>query len=192
MCSPMSAKATISSRLASISAGASPSSAAARSMLSSPEYSGWKPGPQLEQRSDAPAHAHLAAGRRDDVGDDLEQRRLARAVLADDAERLARGELERNVVERAEHVCRAASAQQVEDEPDASGGGVHLGVVLPDAGQAKQRRAHQTKSSKCGESRRKTHRPAANKASATSTATASPHCSDRLPSSSASRRRPTR
>ena len=148
--------------------------------------------PQLEQGTDAPAHVDSAARRRNHAGDDLEQGRFAGAVLADDAERFARGEIERNLVERAEGVRHAAAAQQIEHQADAAGVGIELGVVLADAGKMQQRRRHQTKSSKCGDSRRNTQRPPANNATATTTATASPHPIASRPSSNASRSRSTR
>src|SRR4030095_7050368 len=89
-------------------------------------------------------------------------------------------------------------AQQVPHEPHLTAACFDLCVVLPDAFEGKERRclsqrdprAH-TKSSKCGDSRRNTHRPAKKMASATATATASPHSSARLPASNAARRRHT-
>ena len=53
---------------------------------------------QFQQRADATADVDPAAGRGDDAGDDLEQGRLAGAVLADDAQRLAGGEIEGHLV----------------------------------------------------------------------------------------------
>ena len=50
---------------------------------------GMEAGAELEQRGQPAAHAHLAGGRREDAGDALEQRRLARPVVAEDADRLA-------------------------------------------------------------------------------------------------------
>ena len=55
---------------------------------------------ELEQRGDATARLDPAGGRRDDPGDQAEQRRLARAVAADQADRLARLDRERDVPER--------------------------------------------------------------------------------------------
>src|SRR5205807_6188671 len=43
-------------------------------------------GADLEQRADGAADARLAGGRHGDARQDLEQRRLARAVVADDAD----------------------------------------------------------------------------------------------------------
>ena len=44
---------------------------------------------ELEQRGDAPARAHAARRRRQRAGDQLQQRRLARAVAADETDGLA-------------------------------------------------------------------------------------------------------
>jgi hypothetical protein len=44
-------------------------------------------------------------------GDDFQERRLAGAILADDAERRAACEFERDVIQRAENLRRAAPAQ---------------------------------------------------------------------------------
>src|SRR5437764_9518229 len=65
---------------------------------------GMETGAELEQRADAAVHAHGAARGLDDAGHDLQQRRLAGAVLADDAERFAARELERYAIERAKDV----------------------------------------------------------------------------------------
>ena len=64
---------------------------------------------ELEQGAD-PALATDASGRRlDDPGDDAKERRLARAVAADQADRLASADLGRDVVE-GPHVGRVALA----------------------------------------------------------------------------------
>ena len=57
-------------------------------------------GAELDQRGDPAVDAHAAAGRLEDAGDELEQRRLARAVAADDAERFAAVDGKRNVSHR--------------------------------------------------------------------------------------------
>ncbi len=153
-----------------------------------------EPRAQLQQRADAAVDDDGAARRLDHAGDDLQQRRLAGAVLADDAERRACHQLEPDAVERAEDVRRAVAAQQVPDELQPPATGLDLRVVLAHATQLEQRgRLHavHTKSSKCGDSRRKNHRPPNSIATATATATASPHCSARSPASRQSRSLPT-
>jgi hypothetical protein len=78
-------------------------------MFSRPVRSGWKPGAELEQRRQpAPAH-HPARRGAQRAGDALEQRALARAVVAEEGERLALAHLERDVVERLEHDVRVAA-----------------------------------------------------------------------------------
>src|ERR1700751_914737 len=59
-----------------------------------------KAGSDLEQRAGPAVEPHFADRRRGDLRDDLEQRALARAVAADDADDLARFDGERNVLER--------------------------------------------------------------------------------------------
>src|SRR5690606_12114236 len=61
-----------------------------------------EPGPQLEQRRDLAVHRDAAPVRPVDPRHALEQRALARAVVADEAEGLALGHLERHAVERPE------------------------------------------------------------------------------------------
>ena len=61
---------------------------------------GMEAGSHLQQASDPTTDLSAAARRRRDPGEDLEQRRLARAVAADDAEHLALLHLERDVPER--------------------------------------------------------------------------------------------
>ena len=55
----------------------------------------------LEQRGDAAARPRSCPVGLEDAGEQLEQRRLAGAVAADDADRLAGRDVERDVVERA-------------------------------------------------------------------------------------------
>ena len=56
--------------------------------FSRPVISGWKPAPSSIRAEILPSDLDPARGRLGDPGDELEQRALARAVLADDAERL--------------------------------------------------------------------------------------------------------
>ena len=74
-------------------------------------------GPELDQRGDAAGGLEAAGGRLEDAGDQLEQGRLARAVAADDAERLAARDLERDVLDRGDGLVPrqglvAAAAQE--------------------------------------------------------------------------------
>ena len=132
---------------------------------------GVEAGAQLEQRGDAALHAHLPARRPDDPGDDLEERALARAVHADDAEGRAARDLDAHVPERPQLVVvRPAAAPQGLQEPMAGVrvDPVGLGDRLdPDAG----RPHHKTSTKACFE-RRKTQWPAtkATRAMAASTA----------------------
>ena len=171
MCSPMSAKATISSRLAAISSGPRPEQRRGEIDVGEPGVLRMEARAQLEQRADAAVDLHRAARRRDHARDDLQQRRLARAVLADDAERLAALQREAHVVERAEDVRGAVAAQQVAHEAQLPAARLDLRVVLADVVERQQALprpcadgCHQTKSSKCGDSRRNTQRPAKNSA----------------------------
>src|SRR5262249_13424040 len=63
---------------------------------------GVKAGPDLEQRADAAAQPGAALSRRRDPGEDLEQRALAGAVVADHAERLSALDLEADVAQSPE------------------------------------------------------------------------------------------
>ena len=56
-------------------------------------------GPHLDERADLALGVDPAGVRVHDAGDDLEQRRLAGAVGADEADRLARLDLERDVAQ---------------------------------------------------------------------------------------------
>ena len=73
-----------------------------RKMFSRPFSSGWKPVPDLEQRSDSPAHRDPALGRRRDTRDDLEQGALAGAVPPDQADDVTLPDLEIDASERPE------------------------------------------------------------------------------------------
>ena len=96
------------------------------------------PEPSSSSAPTRPLHPHRAARRLDHAGDGLQQRRLAGAVLADDAERRAAVQVEAHVVERAKHVRGSASAQQVPDEPHAAAARFDLRVILADPGQREQ------------------------------------------------------
>src|SRR5438552_4071547 len=61
-----------------------------------------KAGAELEQRGEAAAHRDLALGRIGGAGDEPQERRLARAVLADDADGLAAMDVEADVAQRPE------------------------------------------------------------------------------------------
>ena len=74
---------------------------------------GVEAGAELEQRADPTADGDLALGRLDDPGDQPQQRRLARAVAPDQADRLARRDRDRDVRER-EHVLRLGAPAQHE------------------------------------------------------------------------------
>jgi hypothetical protein len=56
-----------------------------------------KPGPDLDQRANAAPDLDRTVARPEDTGDQLQQRRLAGAVLTDDAKRLARLDIEADV-----------------------------------------------------------------------------------------------
>ncbi len=100
-------KSTISSKRAAISRRDSPRIEPLRNTFSRPVSSGWKPGPDLEQRADPPAHARCgpSVGVRD-PGQQLEQRALAGAVRTDQADDLARLDAQRDVAQRPERLAR--------------------------------------------------------------------------------------
>src|SRR5262249_31745031 len=58
---------------------------------------GMEPDPDLEQRADAAVDIRVAVRRLRDAGENLQQRRLACAISADDADHLTRHDLERDV-----------------------------------------------------------------------------------------------
>ena len=70
---------------------------------------GVEAGAELEQGRHALVHAHAAGVRLQDAGHALQQRRLARAVLADDAEDLAFLHVEGDVVEGGELVVAGSA-----------------------------------------------------------------------------------
>src|SRR3954463_6297227 len=63
---------------------------------------GVEAGADLDQRPDAPTDLDRPGRRREDPGEQLQQRRLPRAVLSDDAERLAGLDVEVDVPQRPE------------------------------------------------------------------------------------------
>ena len=73
---------------------------------------GLEPRAELEQRGERAAKTDLAGRRLQDAADALEQRRLARAVVADDAHGLALADGEVDVVERGEEFGRARARVQ--------------------------------------------------------------------------------
>ena len=136
----MSANAMISSRFASISRGERPSSAAARSMFARPVYSGWKPEPSSSSAPTRPPTATVPRVGSMTPATILRQRRLARAVLADHAQRFAALQLEAHAVERAKGTRRAAPGEEVPDETNTTAARVDLRVVLADAVELEERR----------------------------------------------------
>ncbi len=71
---------------------------------------GVEPRAELEERADAPFGAHLPGRRLDDSRDHTQERRLARAVTADEPDRLAARDVERDVVERPDVLGAGAAA----------------------------------------------------------------------------------
>ena len=71
-----------------------------------------EPGPEFEQRRHAAVDRDAALVGFEDLGEALQQRRLAAAVVTDDAERFAGGDLEADVTERPEVFVRAAPSVQ--------------------------------------------------------------------------------
>ena len=70
--------------------------------FSRPLISGWKPAPSSMRAEMRPSTVRRAPGRLGDAGEQLQQRRLARAVLADDPEGRALRHLEGDAVEGGE------------------------------------------------------------------------------------------
>ena len=75
-----------------------PRIAALRKTLSRPDSSGWKPAPSSSSADIRLCTLTVPGVRLEDAGHALQQRRLARAVLADDAEHLAFLHVERDVL----------------------------------------------------------------------------------------------
>src|SRR5205814_8123943 len=97
---------------------------------------------ELQQRADTSADGHLAERRPHDAGDDLQERRLARAVLADDADRFATAQLQIDRLQRAEMRHVAAAEEEREERPQAVAAGGDTRIVLGDAGEMDQGLAH--------------------------------------------------
>ena len=76
-------------------------------MLSRPERSGLKPAPSSSSEVTRPVRFDAPAVGLEDAGDDLQQRALAAAVVPDQPERLAAGDVETDVA-RAQNVSRAS------------------------------------------------------------------------------------
>ena len=131
MCSPMSAKAMISSRFASISRGVSPRRAAEVDVRE-PRVFGMEARSQLEQRADAAADGDPPARGLDHAGHDLEECRLPGAILADDAQRFAALQLEADAVERAKHARGSAPGEEIEHEANPAAALLDLRVVFAD------------------------------------------------------------
>ena len=177
-------------------------------MFASPVYSGWKPEPSSSSAPTRPLTATRAARRLDHAGDDLQQRRLAGAVLADDAERFAARAASNDTSSSARNTCAAPRPRkQVEDEAHASAARLDFRVVLADAcecssgasgaGSARRRRQCDAaaRSHEILEMRRQPpEHPAAGGEQRERDDDAPAHrrgCSARRPSSRASRKRPT-
>ena len=79
-----------------------PRMAPLRKMFSRPVSSGWKPVPTSSRLATRPVIVDAARGRLGDAAEDLQQRALARAVAADDADDLALLDLEGDVLQRPE------------------------------------------------------------------------------------------
>jgi len=62
--------------------------------------------PELDEGRDLPVDPEASGGRLEEAGDELEERRLAGAVRADDAERLAAADLEADVREGGDRLRR--------------------------------------------------------------------------------------
>ena len=138
MCSPMSAKAMISSRRASISFAPSPINAAAQIDVLEPRVFGMKARAQLEERRDIPGRLDCPVRRSDDAGDDLQQRRLSCAVFADDRDGIAAPDIQAHILERAKDACAAAPAQQIENQLQPRRRLVDRRVVLARAGEVQE------------------------------------------------------
>ena len=91
---------------------------------------GVEAGAELEQRADPAADGDAALGRLDDPGDQAQQRRLAGAVPADEPDRLARLDRERDVAQR-QDVARLGAPAEHEQLLQASR------LVRPDAEAAR-------------------------------------------------------
>ena len=77
---------------------------------------GLEAGAEREQRRDASAHRDVPLGRVGGAGDEAQQRRLAGAVLPDDADGLAAVDVEADVAQRPEVALALARAGQALDD----------------------------------------------------------------------------
>ena len=100
------ANSTISSNLPCVSRSLSPSIAALRIDVLATGELRMEARPDLEQRSHPPPRPRDAGGRERDPRENLEERRLARAVQPDDADHLALGHLEAHVAQSPELLGR--------------------------------------------------------------------------------------
>ena len=98
---------------------------------------------ELQERRHLAGHAHRSRRRLQDGGDDLEQRRLSRAVHAEDADGVAAADGEADVAERPEFMVEA-TASRIERLSDPGAFGWKQLVLLGHAVDAdrRPRRAH--------------------------------------------------
>ena len=139
---------------------------------------GMEAGAQLDEGGDAAGHAQRAARRLGDAGEQLQQRRLAGSVLADDAEGRAARHREGDAVEGGEGLVGPQVGDEAAGEESAlqraelvlvEEAAVHLGDAVGDDG----RRGH-TSSARVSRRRSKSHAPSAKARSATTAVAASP------------------
>ncbi len=83
---------------------------------------GMKAGADFEQAADAPADDGAAFGRLGDAGEDFQERALARAVAADDADDFAALDLEGDVAERPEGFLVGGRPQAAREPVERRGG----------------------------------------------------------------------
>ena len=83
--------------------------------FSRPEISGWKPAPSSMSAEMRPLHRHAARRRLRDARHHLQQRALARAVAADDAEGAPARDVERHALQRVERLVGIRSLTRVPD-----------------------------------------------------------------------------
>ena len=102
-----SAKATISSNLLFDFRAAHAEDGAVEKDVFAPGQFRMKAGADFEQAGHAPVDAHPACGRFGDAAEDFEQRALAGAVAADDADDFAAFDFEGNILERPELLASA-------------------------------------------------------------------------------------
>ena len=170
MNSSSSANRTISSNLRVISFFVRPSMMPLMKTFSRPEISGWKPAPSSIRAEILPVDRDPAGGRLGDPGDELEEGALARAVLADEAERLALLDVEADVVDGRDELVRPERAEQVAlDDGALERLEAVLGrVFLVDAGDVVEHDGgHQTSSGNESRRRSKTAYPITKKTSET-------------------------